>query len=154
MPGCTWVEITHAATRWLVAPIYIAPVGIGQAERIAREHGCELPTPALVDAIWAAADLKLMPLPRKHDGTPRTMASDEAYADQAARIYEQFKGKDFRLLAGTHKDVAQSNGRVGLYGWHYPTGKVIQPFYAGHAPAWKDYSQGLRLVKRVTVSSS
>lgn len=145
-PGSVWVRLGE----WFVSPVYVAPVGIGEAQHISETYGCELPTPDLVDQIWAAADLKLMPLPRKHNGTVAEMASDAVYADQAARIYEQYQGKDFRLLAGTHKDIVQSNGRVGLYGWHQLNGKVIQPFFGGHALAWKDYSQGLRLVRRVT----
>ena len=142
--------MTCAGVVWLVAPLYVAPVGIGEAEDIAKANGCELPSPELVDAIWSAADLKLEPLPRKTDGTPRTMASKEVYQDQASRIHSQYVGKEkeFRLLAGTHKDVVRRNGKLGLYGWHRLDGRVWQPFYAGHARAHKDYSQGLRLVRR------
>lgn len=143
-----WVEVTCKGQRWLVAPTYLAPVGIGEALALARANDAELPTPELVDAIWEAADLKVSPLPRKHDGTPRTMSSPEAYADQKRRIDEQIAGRRFRLLVGTHKDVVLKDGKVGLYGWHRPDGSIIQPFYAGHAPAWKDYSQGLRLSRR------
>ena len=145
-----WVEVTCAGVVWLVAPVYVAPVGIGEAGTIAARNGCVLPSCELVDAIWEAADLKLSPLPRKTDGTSRTMASAETFADQAARIYGQIAGREFRLLAGTHKDVAVNDGKIGLYGWHRPDGAVIQPFFAGHAPGWKDYSQGLRLVRKAS----
>jgi hypothetical protein len=147
---CTWVRVELDGVTWLVAPVYIAPVGIGEAESIAKANGCELPSPRLVDAIWHAADLRVEPLPRKHDGTTRTMASAEVYADQATRIWRQIEGREFRLLAGTHKDVVAEGGKLGLYGWHRLDGRVIQSFFGGHARAWKDYSQGLRLVKRAT----
>lgn len=147
-PVCVWSRVECAGIVWLVAPIYIAPVGIGEALRVASANGCELPSPELVDAIWEAADLKVPPLPRKHNGTPAQMSSDAVYADQAARIHAQYEGLDFKLIAGTHKDVCIRGGKVGLYGWHQLSGKVLQPFFAGHALAWKDYSQGLRLVKR------
>jgi N-acetyl-anhydromuramyl-L-alanine amidase AmpD len=146
---CGWVEVEHQGQKWQVAPVYLAPVGIGQALELARLNGCELPSPELVDAIWEKADLKLSPLPRKHDGTPRTMASDEVFADQNRKIDEQIAGRQFTLLAGTHKDVVLKDGKIGLYGWHRPDGSVIQPFYSGHAPAWIDYSQGLRLCRKV-----
>lgn len=138
-------------TQWEVADMYIAPVSIGEAERIAKEHDCELPTPALVDAIWRAADLKLPPLPRSHNGTIQQMASPSVYADQDARIVAQLEGKMFSLVAGTHKDVVRCprTRKLGLYGWHQLDGKVIQPLFTGHAKAWIDYSQGLRLCRRV-----
>lgn len=149
-----FVRIEHGGKVWLVSPIYVAPVGIGQAEDIARALGCELPSPGLVDAIWRAADLKIdaTKMIRKHDGTPATMDSASTHEDQANRIAglvgARGLGIDFRLLAGAFKDVVQKDGKIGLYGWHRPDGSVIQPFYGGHARAWRDYSQGLRLVRK------
>lgn len=133
---------------WLVSPIYYAPMGIGQAAKLASDLGFELPSPELVDAIWEAADLKLDPLPRKHNGTIAEMATEAVYLDQGKRIEAQIAGRRFQLLAGAFKDVVMHNGKVGLYGWHRSNGVPIQPFYGGHSPSWIDYSQGLRLVKR------
>ena len=144
-----WVRVECDGVVYDVASDYLYPVGIGEAITIAYEAGYELPTPELVDAIWKQADLRLAPMPRAHDGTPQTMASEAVYADQKRNIEEQIAGRDFVLLAGSHKDVVTKGGRVGLYGWHRLDGRVIQPFFAGHARAWKDYSQGLRLVRRV-----
>lgn len=143
---CKWVRVGD----WLVAPHYAYPVSIGHAEDLAKENGCELPTPELVDAIWRAADLKVEPLPRKHNGKIEQMASREVFEDQRKRIEEQLSGKTGTLIAGTHKDVVRVNGKLGLYGWHRLDGTVIQPFYSKHALSWVDYSQGLRLVKRCT----
>lgn len=149
------VGLEHDGVQWLVAPIYVSPVAIGEAQMLAQRLGCELPTPALVDAIWRAADLKIdaTKMIRVHDGTPRTMDSLEAHAAQTERLRalvgDRSLGVEYRLLAGAYKDVVVHNGRIGLYGWHRLDGTVIQPFFAGHAPSWRDYSQGLRLVRRV-----
>lgn len=146
-----WVSVTCDGVEWYVAPLYIHPMGIGAAEDYARAYGCELPSPALVDAIWRNADLKIdgaSMVRTDHDGTLRTMASAATMNAQAERIQQATKDHGFRLAAGYCKDVVAHNGTVGLYGWHRLDGTVIQPFYAGHARGWIDYSQGLRLVRR------
>jgi hypothetical protein len=149
--GVGWVPVHYNGQIWNVSPSYIAPVAIGEAARIAETNGAELPTPGLVDAIWKAADLKLQPLPRQHDGTAATMASKATFDDQYARIMAQIGGRPYKLLAGTHKDVVRDpqTGKIGIYGWHMLSGQVIQPFFPGHLESWIDYSQGLRLVQRV-----
>lgn len=157
-----WIEVEHGNEKYLVSPRYIAPVGIGEALRITKTLGLELPTPELVNSIWKAADLKLEPNPRgalsvpPSDFTLRTMNSPETNIAQLAYIQNQIGDKKYKLLGGTHKDVVMKNGKLGIYGWHHLTGKIIQDFYTGHAhsenPAldWKDYSQGLRLVRKVS----
>jgi N-acetyl-anhydromuramyl-L-alanine amidase AmpD len=153
-----WVPLRHAGVDWLVSSTYVAPVGIGEAVSLAKQMGCELPTPALVDAIWNAADLKLDALALRQtnfvEWSQAEMSSEAVLADQQARVANQIGDRKFTLLGGSHKDVVRHpDGRIGLYGWHrsdVPAGtlKPLQPFYAGHAASWKDYSQGLRLVKR------
>lgn len=154
----TWPRVVHAGVEWKVAPVYVAPVGIGQAKETAAKLGCELPTRGLVDAIWRAADCKIngwdvAALARPHDGTPRTMNAPSTHARVAAgleRLVETATmGKPFRLLAGAFKDVIVDGTKVGLYGWHDHQGTPIQSPFFGHALEWCDYSQGLRLVKRV-----
>jgi len=147
-----WVLVPYNNQMWKVAPSYIAPVGIAEAEQIAQDNDCELPVPGLVDAIWRAADLKVAPLPRQHDGTPQTMASQATFDDQYRRIQAEIAGRPYKLLAGTHKDVVRdpATGKLGLYGWHQLNGAPIQPLFTGHSGAWIDYSQGVRLVKRAT----
>jgi len=165
--------VDSAGVTWEVADRYFPCVGIGEAADLAAQNGCELPSPELVDAIWQHADAKLLPLPRRHDGTPRTMASPEVFADQQRRIDEQLTAEvEPLLVAGCFKDVVVSNGKLGLYGWHVAREEadafkrrsgvplhlprtpiaalVVQPFFAGHARSWKDYSQGARLVRRVS----
>jgi len=175
-PLTDFVKVTLPnGDEWEVAPEYIGPVGIGEAADIAKSKGLTLPNAELVDAIFNAADLKIEPPVRSHDGTPRTMSSPATYEAQRLRIEGLVNGRKYRLLAGTHKDVVLlPNGKPGLYGWNVedgtgftkragiPThavrgasgapvkaGRVIQQEFGGHGLDWKDYSQGLRLVRPV-----
>lgn len=149
--------VEHDGQRWAVSPVYVPFVGIGQAEEVSQRLGCELPSPGLVDAIWEAADIKLdaTRLIRIHDGTPATMASKQTFDEQAERIAALVGDRtnhstDWQLQAGAFKDVVRApGGKLGLYGWHRLDGTVIQPLYTGHARGWVDYSQGLRLCRRV-----
>lgn len=171
-PENEWPTVEYNGAKYLVAPRYIAPVGIGEAQAVAQKHGYELPTIGLVDAIYKAADLKLDPHERgvnskpPSDFTGKTMNSAETHIAQLAAIQKQIEtagNPEYRLLAGTHKDVVfdkipfgKDAGKMhlGIYGWHRRNGKPIQDFMWGHSsnyPAddWKDYSQGVRLVKRI-----
>jgi hypothetical protein len=171
------VPVEYEGTAWLVSPQYVGPVGIGQAYQIATSLGLSLPTPGLVDAIWRAADLHIVPPVRASDGTPATMSTPAVYAAQKARIDALVGGRAFSLLAGTHKDIVMGDaksfaspggnglkaGKPGLYGWHSEVpiagvalhapstpgpGAVIQQPFGGHGLDWQDYSQGLRLVRK------
>lgn len=142
-----WVRVSDGARDWLVAPDYIAPVAIGEAQALAAQLGTVLPSPALVDAIWQAADLKIAPhpmVPNKGDNPGQFAEHAQIVADQ---ILAERPNRDYRLQAGSHKDVVLKNGVLGLYGWHQLNGKPIQGFFAGHAAGYRDYSQGLRLVR-------
>lgn len=155
-PEHFFVEVTDRhGDVWWVCPMYVGPIGIGEAVELAKAQGCVLPTPELVDDIYAAADCKLngwdIANAVTHDGTPRTMNSVETHAKVAAKIEALLDGRgNFRLLAGVFKDIVDIDGKPGLYGWHDANGKAIQGPYTKHALAWRDYSQGLRLVKRKT----
>ena len=157
---------------WLVAPTYIAPVSANDALRLAREAGGELPSPALVDAIWRAADLKIEPPTRAQN-----VVSQAVFDDQAAKVAaliaqgEEALGHPAALVAGTHKDLVMFGGHAQLYGWHVEDskaaaftarkgiplhaaftagpGRIIQgPSGSVHSPDFLDYSQGLRLVRK------
>lgn len=146
----SWTRIQYNGQTWEVSNTYVHGVGIGEAADLAAKSGCELPTPQLVRAIWNAATVKVSPLPRAHNGTAEQMASPAALADQKDKIDKQLAGKS-GLVGGTHKDVVRlEDGRLALYGWHKLDGVPIQPVYTGHAPSWKDYSQGLRLCRRIS----
>jgi len=152
---------TPDGTAWLVAPDYVGPVSAGQAEAMAKAVGGELPSPALVDAIWRQADLKILPPVRAQN-----IVSAAVFADQKARIQNLIGDKSFTLLGGTYKDIVTLGGHAQLYGWHVEDGKSVagvplhSPFTPGpgkiiqgpsggaHSPDFIDYSQGVRLVKR------
>ena len=153
----SWPVVVLPKASYYVCPTYVGPISIGDAEKAAKFHDCELPTPALVDAIWAAADCKLdaRKFVIQHDGTARTMASPLVLEAQRKKAELQLGAwvldhGQFQLSAGYFKDVVvTTSGKIGLYGWQLPTGRNIQPLFTGHSKSWIDYSQGLRLVQRV-----
>lgn len=152
-----------------VAPDYLAvgsdadyllmPLSPMAAERIADATGCQLPTRHLVDAIHAAARLKLVPRPIPP--SPE-MTSMPVFARHNEQVWEQRRAALAAcplgtLVAGHKKDVvatpklATRPGRVAIYGWHQTNGVPIQPLYLGHADSWVDYSHGIRLVSQTAL---
>lgn len=124
------------------------PLSLPDAQRIAKEHNAILPTPAMVDAIWRYADIKLQPSPLPAGPQMTTMAY---FIRHNAIIEDQLKGMatNGKLIAGHKKDLVQPSraGRVAIYGWHYPSGGYIQPLSHVHGAEYKDYSHGLRLIR-------
>lgn len=117
------------------------------AQTVANQFQCFLPTRKMVDVIYAAAEVKLEPVPMFafRDSTP-TMFHHHLI------IEGQRKGRK-GLIAGIKKDVVisqkllnTSSPKVAIFGWHRLNGQPIQPLYAGHAAAYADYSHGTRLV--------
>jgi hypothetical protein len=146
-------------TIFWVAPDYLA-VGTNKdwarvhvtsrlAQRLADSLHCNLPTTEMVDQIYAAARVKLEPIPMYayRDSTP-------TFWQHHLIIEGQRKGRK-GLIAGIKKDIVQTEkmkaypnkDRVAIYGWHRLNGKPIQPLYLGHVWWYVDYSQGVRLVK-------
>ena len=123
-----------------------SPASALSAQKLADSYGALLPTPRMVDAIWAASDVKLTPQPIP-GGT--ALPAAEATAQHQAMIDTQLAGRS-GLIAGHKKDVVLSPkvapGKVAIYGWHQPSGKPIQPLYVKHSESYADYSQAVRLV--------
>lgn len=129
------------------ARVNITPMA---AQRIADSLECFLPTAKMVDDIYAAATLKLQPVPMYafRDSTPTMW--------QHHLIIEGQRNGKKGLIAGIKKDVVISGkisrdkraSRVAIYGWHKMDGQPIQPLYTGHVNWYVDYSQGIRLVYR------
>ncbi len=133
---------------------FLTPMTPQTAQRIADATGCLLPTRKMVDAIHSAAEVKLAPAPIPPSAA---MTSVEMFARHNAMVRTQRLAQIIShppgsLVAGHKKDVVLSNrltnapGKVAIYGWHKADGKPIQPLYTGHADAWVDYSQCVRLV--------
>jgi hypothetical protein len=160
-----FVEVTENGRRWLVCPVYVAPISIGGAVELAKTLGFELPSPELVDAIWEAADCKIDAVRMMFtaadgsDFTPATMDAPATHALTAQRLVAQIGnrslGVDYKLLAGAFKDVTIQDGKVGLYGAHRANGIPLQgrdqngKIYTGHLRTWRDYFQGFRPVLRL-----
>ena len=148
---------------YYVAPDYLAigsdddyfltPLTPFTAQLIADRLGCSLPTPKMVDDIYASATVKLTPAPippspamttvpvfLRHNET--VLAQRQGEAARRARRRPQEGRRDREQ--GLHDD----GGKVAIYGWHKPDGKPIQPLYTGHTASWVDYSHGIRLVRR------
>jgi len=126
------------------------PLGLPAAASIASRFDMTLPTPRMVDTIYAQASVRLSPAPM----TPGPqMSSTEYFLRHNATIEGQLRGRG-GLVAGQKKDVvmasrmANAPGRVAIYGWHRSAGSPIQPVSTVHGANYADYSHGIRLVSK------
>lgn len=119
------------------------------AQRLADHLGFVLPTKKLVDAIYAAATVKLAPSPLPPG--PRMMSND--YYRRHHEAIERQRASRVGLVAGHKKDVVVTNrlvsrpDRVAIYGWHRQNGRPIQPLSLVHEASYADYSHGIRFVQ-------
>ncbi len=126
------------------------PLTYPAAVAVASRLGFVLPTRKIVDAVYAAAEVRLEPSPITPG--PR-MRSTEYYLRHQRRIEEQ-RGASVpgALTAGHKKDVVitkrlrRNRGRIAIYGWHRGRGRPIQPLSTVHGARYADYSHGVRLV--------
>jgi hypothetical protein len=119
------------------------------AQRIADQFGCTLPTRKMVDAIDAAAEVRLAPQPLTED-----RESVAAFVLSNEKIEQQRAGKPLGALTiGAKKDVVLSPriherpDRVAIYGWRQLDGTPIQPLTTVHVNWYVDYSHGVRLIR-------
>lgn len=158
-PGGQQVEITICVT-----PDYLSvgsdrdfvrvPLGLTAALQAADAFDMMLPTPRMVDAIYAQADLRLSPQPM----TPGAqMTSTNYFLRHDGMVDTQIAnagGRLGQLVAGQKKDVVLANrlssnpGRIAIYGWHRSSGRPIQPLSTVHGTNYADYSHGIRLISR------
>lgn len=128
------------------------PLGLDAALAVAQHFGFELPTPRIVDAIYAAAPVKLTPQPLvasdRMRSTEYVVRHNELIDEQRASLSLPFG----ELTAGEKKDLVLTSrlwtdpGRVAIYGWHRALGAPIQPLSTVHGARYADYSHGVRLV--------
>jgi len=133
---------------------FLAPLTPGTAQRIADLAHASLPTPPIVDAVWATAAVRLGPDSIAPSPAMTTVPVFEEH-DRLVRARRDRAGLPAgALVAGHKKDVVLTArldtlpGRVAIYGWHKPDGRPIQPLYTGHIARYADYSHGIRLVSR------
>jgi pimeloyl-ACP methyl ester carboxylesterase len=151
---------THTVTMQ-VMPDYLAigsdadfvrmPMNPYTAQAFCDAFGFVLPTRKMVNDIWAGASIQIDPKPltEARDATITFLQHDRL-------IVEQLAGRlPSGLVAGHKKDVVISDridekpNRVAIYGWHYTTGKPIQPLTIVHVDWYVDYSHGIRPVRRM-----
>ena len=111
----------------------------------------------MVNQIWKAAQVKMQPQPIP-PGPEMTTIPVFAKHDSMVWVQRQsFLSQNplGNLVSGHKKDVVISNsiyyptnGKVIIYGWHYTSGKPIQPLYSGHSENYVDYSHGIRMVHK------
>ncbi len=144
------------------APDYVAigsdedfmlmPMRLATALSLASETGFTLPTPRIVDAIYAQADAHVAPRPlpagSEMRSTDYSVRHDELV--RAQRVSQDISLGD--LTAGDKKDLVLTNrlwshlDRVAIYGWHMLDGKPIQSLSTIHGWRYADYSHGVRLI--------
>ena len=125
------------------------PMNPYTAQAFCDAFGFVLPTRKMVDDIWAAASVKVEPRP-----LTQSRESPETFLQHHDIIAGQLA--DFphgAFVAGIKKDVVvtkqlrERGNRVAIFGWHYLSGKPIQPLYSGHVDWYVDYSHGIRPVR-------
>ena len=164
------VEITgevdgrkHRVTFW-VTPDYLAvgsdsdfflvPLSPQIGQRIADLVGGSLPTPRMVDAVWASARVRLAPIRIEPDEFMKTVRYFERH-DRLVRAQRKlYRVPPGVFIAGHKKDVVLSAtlsanpGKVAIYGWHSPDGQPLQPLTTVLRDSWVGYNHGIRLVDR------
>jgi hypothetical protein len=173
VPATSVVDGTTNTATFYATPDYLAigsdddyfliPVSPNTGQRIADALHCSLPTPKMVDEIYAAAEVKLAPSPIPPTPAMTTIpVFSNHFAIVRAQRTEQLPAHPLgALVAGHQKDVvisaklASAVGKVAIYGWHQMNGVPIQPLYLKHIAAWVDYSQCTRLVQqKMTVNGN
>ena len=157
LPGGQFATVTVC-----VSPDYLAigsdqnfllvPMRLQTALTVASRFSFALPTPKMVDAIFAQAPVHLQPQPLAAGDTMRTTSyyweHNELVHEQRLALSEPLG----MLTAGDKKDLVLTNrlwsnlARVAIYGWHRPDGRPIQPLSTVHGARYADYSHGIRLV--------
>lgn len=134
--------------------IYV-PMGLGAALAVAEQFGAELPTPKLVDAVYAAAAVRFRPQPlpasTQMGSTGYIVRHNLLIGEQRAAV-AAIPGP---LTSGHKKDLVLTRrlweipGRVAIYGWHRGLNAPIQPLSTVHGASYADYSHGVRLISDV-----
>lgn len=131
---------------------FFVPMRLRTALTVANRFRFALPTPKLVDAIYAQAAMHLQPQPLPASDTMRTTAYYWKHNELVQQQRDGFSAELGALTAGDKKDLVLTNRlwsyphRVAIYGWHRQDGDPIQPLSTVHGARYADYSHGVRLV--------
>jgi hypothetical protein len=151
-------------TGWIFAmPDYISigsdqdffriPMTPVTARRIADKFGLFVPTSAMVNAVYEAANIQLKPRPLPPH---LAMRSNDYFFHHEKILRSQLDQIPAEaIMAGHKKDLVisrrQRPDRVTIYGWHQAIGEPIQPTSIIHHASYSDYSHGLRLFAPLVV---
>ena len=131
---------------------FLTPMRLQTALAVALRFHFMLPTPKIVDAIYAQAGTHLEPRPLPASDTMRSTAYYWEH-NQLVNVQRAELGSELGdLIAGDKKDLVLTNrlwnfpDRVAIYGWHRPDGSPIQPLSTVHGWRYADYSHGVRLI--------
>lgn len=119
------------------------------AQAISDRFGCVLPTRKIVDAVDAAAELRIAPYPMT---TEREAIATFAEHNHIIRKQVGIR-PDGQLITGIKKDIVltprifEKPQRLAIYGWRQLNGQPIQPLTIVHWNQYVDYSHGVRLVR-------
>jgi hypothetical protein len=108
-----------------------AALGYGPATEVARRYRSVLPTPKMVDAIYAQSRYRLTPTPLP----PGPLMASMSYLEEHQRRIERQRQSlpQEGLVSGHKKDLVVTPRllalpeRVAIYGWHRAPGHPIQP---------------------------
>ncbi|HEX5685036.1 MAG TPA: hypothetical protein VFY73_13520 [Ideonella sp.] len=132
----------------------LVPMGLDSALAVATKFGFTLPTRRIVDLIYRAADVHLLPQPLPANDRMRSTAYLQQHGALVARQRAALGAPPGALTAGHKKDLVLSErlwrqpGRVAIYGWQRADGTPIQPLSTVHGERYADYSHGVRLVSQ------
>ena len=131
------------------------PLGLQAALQVAARFGYVLPTPKLVDAIYATSPIKLIPEPLAPTDSMRSTAYVLHHTELIDLERAQYPEPLGTLTSGDKKDLVltdrlwETPGHVAIYGWQRASGRPIQPLSTFHGARYADYSHGVRLVSRI-----
>lgn len=131
---------------------FLVPMRLRTALTVASRFRFALPTPRIVDAIYAQAVTHLHPQTLPPSDTMRTTAYYWEHNELVQQQRSDLTAVLGALTAGDKKDLVLTNrlwsfpDRVAIYGWHRQDGTPIQPLSTVHGARYADYSHGVRLV--------
>lgn len=132
----------------------LVPMGLDSALAVASRFGFMLPTRRIVDLIYRAARVRLLPQPLSASNRMRSTAYLQQHGDLVEQQRATRGAAPGVLTAGHKKDLVlsqrlwQQPGRVAIYGWQRADATPIQTLSTVHGARYADYSHGVRLVSQ------
>ncbi len=130
----------------------LIPMRLGTALSMGIDYDFTLPTPRMVDAIYAQAAARFVPQPLPAGSEMRSTAYSVRHNELVGMQRAALGVSPGALIAGDKKDLVLTNrlwshlDRVAIYGWHLLDGKPIQSLSTVHGWRYADYSHGARLI--------